>query len=188
MLHNTIECRRGAAMGALARGSQGIYLFNYFIFINNRNEATETELLSRKESVSLLKELDSIEALAARDRSYVVTYPDISIPGNPIRAVLPKNLASGQSTDFSLFIGPKPLASARGEVVLTLAPVKPGETCVAEVKLNGQSALAGAGYAFGFAAFRKGDNVVRVANAETSAMTVKSVILSLRFPSTGIAN
>jgi len=188
MLHNTIECRRGAAMGALARGSQGIYLFNYFIFINNRNEATETELLSRKESVSLLKELDSIEALAARDRSYVVTYPDISIPGNPIRAVLPKNLASGQSTEFSLFIGPKPLASARGEVVLTLAPVKPGETCVAEVELNGQSALAGAGYAFGSAAFRKGDNVVRVANAGTSTMTVKSVILSLRFPSTGIAN
>ena len=106
MLHNTIECRRGAAMGALARGSQGIYLFNYFIFINNRNEATETELLSRKESVSLLKELDSIEALATRDRSYVVTYPDISIPGNPISAVLPKNLASGQAVEFSLFIGP----------------------------------------------------------------------------------
>ena len=54
-------------------------------------------------------------------------------------------------------------------MVLTLAPVKPGETCVAEVKLNGQSALAGAGHAFGSAAFRKGDNVVRVANAGTSA-------------------
>jgi len=99
----------------------------------------------------------------------VVTYPDISIPGNPIRAVLPKNLASGQAVEFSLFIGPKPLASARGEVVLTLAPVKSGETCVAEVELNGQSALAGAGHAFGSAAFRKGDNVVRVANAGTSA-------------------
>ena len=157
-------------------------MFNYFIFINNRNEVTESELLSRKESVSLLKELDSIEALATRDRSYVVTYPDISIPGNPIRAVLPKNLAFGQSTEFSLFIGPRPLASAGGEVVLTLTPVKPGETCVAEVE------LAGAGRAFGSAAFRKGDNVVRVANAGTSAMTVKSVILSLQFPSTDKAN
>ena len=185
MLNNSIECRRGAAMGALARGSQGIYLFNYFIFVNNRNEPSEQELLSRQESVSLLQELDSMETLADKDRSYVVTYPDISIPGKPIQAALPKKVASGQSAEFRLFIGPKPLASARGEVELTLAPEKPGEKCVAEVKLNGQPALAGTDYAFSPAAFREGYNVVRVANAGTSAMNVKSVILSLRFPPSG---
>ena len=185
VLHNSIECRRGAALAALARGSQGIYLFNYFIFINNRAEVSEQELLSRKESVALLKELDSIEVLAARDRSYVVTYPDIAIPGQPIQAVLPKNVASGQSAEFSLFIGPRPLASARGEVKLTLAPEKPGEKTAAEVQLNGQSALADAGYTFDPAAFREAYNVVRVTNAGTSAMTVKSVMLSVRFPSTG---
>jgi hypothetical protein len=184
VLHNTVECRRGAALSALFRGSQGIYLFNYFIFINNRNEPTEQELLSRKESVALLKELDSVEALAARDRSYVVTFTDISIH-RPIQAALPKKLASGQSAEFRLFIGPKPLTSARGEVDLTLAPEKPREKCVAEVKLNGQPALARGGYAFNSAAFREGYNDVQVANAGTSAMTVQSVILSLRFPSTG---
>jgi len=183
MLHNSVECRRGAAMGALFRGSQGIYLFNYFIFINNRNEASEQEILSRKESVSLLKELDSVEALAAKDRSYLVTYPDISILGKPIRAALPKKLEAGQSAEFRLLIGPKPLASAQGEVELALAPEKTGEKCVAEVKLNGQAALDGAGYAFISTAFREGYNVVRVNNVGTSAMTVQSVKLSLRFPS-----
>ena len=129
-----------------------------------------------------------MEILATRDRSYAVTYRDISIPGNPIHAVLPESLTPGQSAEFSLFIGPRPLATARGEVALTLTPVTPGEACVAEVELNGQSALTGAGYAFASAAFRKGYNVVRVSNAGTSALTVKSVILSLRFPSTDLAD
>ena len=77
-LPNTVERRRGAALAALARGSQGIYLFNYFDIGSQMPQ--------------LLKEMGSVESLIDKDRSYVVTYVDISIPGKPIPAALPKNL------------------------------------------------------------------------------------------------
>ena len=170
-LPNTPERRRGAAMAALARGSQGIYLFNYF------------DVGSKMPY--LFKEMGSVDSLADKDRSYVVTYVDINIPGKPIPSALPKKLAPGESAEFSLFIGPKPLPSARGEVQLTLAPEKAGEKCVARVMLNGQSPAAGAGFAFGPEAFREGYNTIRVTNAGTSIVNVQGVELSLRFPSGG---
>ena len=60
----------------------------------------------------LLKEIDSIDSLVGKDRSYMVTYADISIPGKPIPAALPKKLAPREAAEFKLFIGPKPLAGA----------------------------------------------------------------------------
>jgi hypothetical protein len=165
-LANTPERRRGAAMAALARGSQGIYLFNYFDI--------------GAKMPYLLKEMGSVDSLFDKDRSYVVTYVDINIPGKPIPSALPRKLAPGESAEFSLFIGPKPLASVRGEVQLTLAPERPEDKCVAQVALNGQSPAAG--FAFGSNAFREGYNTVRVVNSGKSAMSVQGVELSLRFP------
>ena len=80
LLPNTLERRRGAAMAALARGSQGIYVFNYY------NVGQEMPYL--------LHELHSVETLHDKDRSYVVTYADISIPGKPDPKALPKKLAA----------------------------------------------------------------------------------------------
>jgi hypothetical protein len=170
---STPEQRRGAAIAALARGSQGIYLFNYMEvqFDEKRNH--------------LFKELGSVDTLIGKDRSYVVTYVDITIPGKPIPPSyhpLPKKLAPGESAKFSLFIGPKPLASARGEVKLKLTPEKPEEECVAGVAINGQSPAAGDGFTFSSGAFREGYNTIRVANAGKAAMTIHALELSLRFP------
>jgi hypothetical protein len=165
---NTPELRRGAAMAALARGSQGIYLFNYYEI--------------PREHPDLLKEMGSVDTLVHKDRSYAVTYVDINVPNKDIPPALPRKLAPGESAEFSLFIGPKPLPSAHCEVQLTLVPEKPAEQCVAQVMLNGQSPAAGAGYAFAPDAFREGYNTIRVTNAGTSAMTIDMVELSLRFP------
>ncbi len=167
VLPNTPERRRGAAMAALARGSQGIYVFNYFD--------------AGSQMPHLLKEMHSVESLSGKDRSYVVTFVDISVPGKPIPAALPRKLAPGGSAEFSMFIGPKPLSSAQGEVQLTLAPEKPQEKIVAQVLLNGQPAAAGAS-TFAPEAFREGYNAIRVANGGTSPITVEGVELSLRFP------
>jgi hypothetical protein len=171
-LPSTLERRRGLAMATLARGSQGIYVFNHF------GIATET---------SLFKEMDSVETLAGMDRSYVVTYADINIPGKPRPTALPRKLTSsgpGKAAEFSLYIGPKPLASARGEVKLTFAE-KPGEKCVARVLLNEHSPTTSAGFVFDSKVFQKGYNKVRVVNVGTSTMTIQSVELSLRFPPRG---
>ena len=163
---NTPERRRGAAMAMLARGSQGIYVFNYF------------EVGSQMPC--LLKEMHSVEALKGKDRSYLVTYTDIHVPGRPMPAALPKKLAPGQAADFRLFLGPKPLPGARGQVHLDLASEKAGEKPVAQVALNGQ-ASDGSAFTFSREAFCDGYNTVRVTNQGKSAMTVRSVEISLRF-------
>ena len=171
LIDNTPEHRRGAAMAALARGSQGIYMFNNFGVPRNMPY--------------LLKEMGSVNSLADKDRTYTVTYVDINIPGKSIPPALPKKLEAGKAAEFSLFIGPKPLSSARGEVQLTLVPEKPDEKCTVRVTLNGYPSAAGANFAFTSEVFRKGYNTIRVVNAGTSPITIQSIELSLRFPSGG---
>ena len=168
VLPNTPERRRGAAMAALARGSQGIYLFNHYDIGGTMP--------------FLLNEMHSVDSLVNKDRIYTVTYADIAIPGKPIPAALPKSLKSGESAEFRLFIGPKPLTTAKAEVQLILKPEKEGEKCTAQVMLNGHPPTANAGYVFNADAFQEGYNVVRVVNAGTLAATVESVELALRFP------
>ena len=168
-LPNTPERRRGAAMAALARGSQGIYVFNYFDVGSGYPE--------------LLQQMHSVEALRGKDRSYVVTFVDINVPGKRIPPALPKKLGPGESAEFRLFIGPKPIEGARGEVHLDLAAGAPNDPMTAEVLVNDQPATAGKVFSFGRSAFRDGDNVIRVRNAGASAITVRSVELCVRFPS-----
>ena len=170
-LPNSPERRRGAAMAHLARGSQGIYVFNYF---EGRSEAGS-------ELWQLFNEMASIESLAAKDRSYVVTFVDIHIPGKPIPPALPQRLAPNESAEFKLYLGPKPLPTAKGEVQLTLRPEKPGERSVARVTLNGH-ASAGSQFVFAPEAFQEGYNAVRVTNAGSSPLSVESVELAVRFP------
>jgi len=168
-LPSTPERRRGAAMAALGRGSQGIYLFNYF------------DLGSRYPE--LLQELSSVEALRGKDRDYVVTFVDINVPGKRIPPALPKKLGPGESAEFRLFIGPEPIEGARGEVHLGLAAGEPNEPTAAEVLVNDQPTTAGEVFSFAGSAFRDGHNVIRVRNGGASAITVRSVELCVRFPS-----
>ena len=171
VLPNTPERRRGAAMAHLARGSQGIYVFNYF---ESRSEVGG-------ELWQLFNEMHSVDALAKKDRSYVVTYVDINIPGKPIPPALPRRLAPNQSAEFQLFIGPKPLATSRGEVLLTLKPNDGQEPCVARVALNGKESSADRP-GFPPEAFQDGYNTIRVTNAGNKPMRIEGVELVVRFP------
>ncbi len=167
VLPNTPERRRGAAMAALSRGSQGIYLFNYF------DVATAMP--------GLLREMHSVEAMAGKDRSYLVTYTDIAVPGRPIPAALPRTLPPGGSAGFTLAPGPVPRPAAVGEVELTLRPAKPGDTPRVQVRLNGLEADRGPSR-FGPGAFRCGFNTVDITNQGTTSLRVERVELSVRFP------
>jgi hypothetical protein len=166
-LPNTPERRRGAAMAALARGSQGIYLFNHFDL--------------GREMPYLLSELHSIEAMKGKDRDYVVTFVDINVPGKRIPPSLPKKLAAGESAEFRLFIGPEPIPGARGEVHLRIADDQEHDETAPHVALNDRPIGTGTGVEFSRDRFREGYNTIRVTNAGESAMTVEVVELSVRF-------
>lgn len=168
VLPNTPERRRGAAMAALARGSQGIYLFNYFDV--------------GSQMPYLLQQMHSVKTLEDKDRSYVVTFCDIQVPGHPIPAPLPKSLQPGKSAEFKLFIGPKPLPTAKGEVLLTVAPEKSGSPSKPVVALNDAPPATAGPYAFASSAFRDGDNTIRVTNTGSSPLRIEGVELALRFP------
>jgi uncharacterized lipoprotein YddW (UPF0748 family) len=170
-LTGTTERYRGAAMAALGRGSQGIYVFNWFGI-----PSTEAYLL---------REMQSMDSLADKDRSYLVTYTDIEMPAKPIPAALPKKLAPHESAGFSLYIGPKPLPSARCIVQLTLKSERPEKNCLTNVTLNGRPPIGAGSFAFGPEALRDGYNTIRVANAGNSAIRIECVELSLQFPSKG---
>jgi len=170
-LHNTPDRRRGAAMAALARGSQGIYVFNYF------------EVGSQMPY--LFREMHSVEGLKGKDRTHVVTFVDINVPGKPIPPALPKKIAPGQSAEFRIFTGPKPIAGARGEISLGLAAGKPDQTPAARVTVNGKPtkpATKAGIFAFERDAFQEGYNAVGVANTGKAPLTVQRVELSVRFP------
>jgi hypothetical protein len=166
-LDNTPERRRGAAMAALARGSQGLYLFNYF-------DVGSTMPF-------LLKEMHSVETLADKDRSYVVTFTDIHIPGVPIPPALPRRIPPGESAGFTLFTGPRPLTSSSGVVELTVAPLNGGAAPPVLVQLNGHAGDRGPA-TFGSDAFLTGTNTVRITNPGSAAIAVERVELSIRFP------
>jgi endo-1,4-beta-xylanase len=89
---NTDDTLRGAAASMLARGSEGIYLFNPFDV--------------PKASKGLLVELDSLPSLLSQYRTHVLTYTDISIPGQPIPAQLPRTLAASESAEFRIHLAP----------------------------------------------------------------------------------
>lgn len=167
VLNNSPERRRGAAMAALARGSQGVYLFNYF------DVGTAMPWL--------LREMHSVAALADKDRSYLMTYTDIAVPGRPIPASLPRTLPPGGSARFTLFTGPVPLPASIGSLELTLVSVKRGDAPRVQVRLNGQQADVGPGR-FRPGAFRSGFNTVDLTNQGTADIRVELVELSVRFP------
>jgi len=103
-LPNTPERKRGAAMAALARGSDGIYLFNYM------GEQHRTPFL--------FKELGSIATLKGKSRTHTITVVDINAPGKHIPCALPKTIPPGQSASFRIYTGPVP-QGARAEIHVT---------------------------------------------------------------------
>ena len=169
-LPNTPERRRGAAMAHLARGSQGIYVFNYFN--------------TPKKYPFLLEEMGSVETLKGKDRSYLVTYVDIPLSGKPVPPALPRTLAPGDAAEFRLFIGPKPIQGARGEISLGLSGTGAEEAGAARVSINGgptaTDSEAGL-FVFERSLFQEGYNTVAVTNAGAATLKVTSVEVSVRF-------
>ncbi len=165
-VENTLDRRRGAALAMLGRGSEGIYLFNYFEIPANHQH--------------LLNELDREEALLKRPRTYTVTFTDIAIPGKPIPAPLPKTIGKKESAEFEIPIGPKPLPS---DVSLSVVyestsdnpvylPVTLSGDPIGRIDHTGKLAID-------FRALKSGTNRIEITNGMDYPAVIKQVDLDI---------
>jgi len=97
-IENDIESVRGFAAGAMHRGADTIYLFNYM----DKAPMVGGEAAYR----ALLEEGLSLEAATAKPRRHIVTYRDTVAPGMSSDAQLPAGGKSGKS--FRIYLGPAP--------------------------------------------------------------------------------
>ncbi len=159
---NTDDTLRGAAASALARGSAGIYLFNPFDV--------------PKASKELLNELDSLPTLLTQYRTHVLTYTDISIPGKPIPAQLPRTLAASESIEFMVYIAPK-IDPTLVLLRLGLSDAPEQSQCL-EISLQGQEcpwSLGKGVYEVPSEALSKGHNIFIIENHGDMPATIESL-------------
>ena len=117
-----VEEARGAALSALHRGADAIYLFNYF--------GSPCKDWERKVYDEFLNDAGSYDALQARPRRHALTIIEPWVKGEPEpHRPLPYEGVRG---DFRIYIGPRPAADQNAYVeVEVVAGDKPPE-----VRLN----------------------------------------------------
>lgn len=107
---NSLETVRGAAASLLARGADGIYLFNYM--------DSDTTIEDIHDYPQLIREVGHSETLAGKPRRHVVTYADTWATGEPAAYALPIACAAGAHAALRIHIGPMPSDSEYAEVRL----------------------------------------------------------------------
>jgi hypothetical protein len=121
------ELACGAAISALSRGADTVYLFNYF----------QDSSWPRPDYLRTLKTMTSLDALLRVPRRFGVTYRDITGPAEAYTPPLP---ATGAALTFSIWTGPVTPGVGRCEVLAELAPAKEATKAVPALTVNGQSA------------------------------------------------
>jgi len=164
---NSPDLRRGAALSMLGRGSQGIYLFNYFEI-----PASNAELLSQ---------LDRKDALLGQPRTYAVTHTDIEVPGDPIPSPLPKTIGKKDSAEFEIPIGPKPSPS---EVTLSVVYESTSDNPIhLPIELNGDpiGRIDHTGkLGIDFRVLKENVNRFRITNSMDYPVAIKQVDLAIQ--------
>ena len=177
----TREQLRGAAIGALHRGSDGVYLFNQM-----ERPFAQPELF---------RELGALRTLRHKDRDYLQTWVSPEIPGRPMAHALPRTVGRSARTGFRLYTGPVPGLGVRATVFLTIAgrcraafpelavTVNGRKT---EPQIAGESPILKGGARVPFllapGSFAEGYTRVVVKNGAAAAVEIQGVELALRFP------
>jgi len=124
----TGEQLRGAAAGALHRGSDGIYLFNQM-----ERPFAQPELF---------RELGGLRTLRHKDRDHLQTWVNPEIPGKPLRHALPRIVPSGGAASFRLYTGPRPSRGAVVTLFVTLSGFDSAELERLRATVNSEPAVA----------------------------------------------
>lgn len=198
----TITCEqlRGAAIGALHRGSNGIYLFNMMGWPAQRPH--------------LFQELGSIETLITKDRDYVQTWLDCGIPLSILDGIrgavgtsradaclwfdtkiktgeyshiLPRTIFQNETASFQLYTGPKPIKGTKCALFLTTPPSDRKEQKKIQVAVNGKTAKQETEVDHRIPFFvdceelTQGYTAITVTNLTASELKITGVELTMRF-------
>jgi len=101
---NTLKTVRGAAASLLDLGADAIYLFNYM--------DSQTCISDSQNYRALLREVGSLDTLAAKARRHILTYTDSWAPSETPTYSLPVACQQGAWAEFRLPTGPRPVAGS----------------------------------------------------------------------------
>ncbi len=131
---------RGMASHNLAQGSDGNYLFNYFLheYISKYNKQLHLEdggYSCRVIMPELLHELGSLETLRKRNKIYCMDNGTSAFYGFNPKTPLPLELSPDNNSLVTLFIGDDPKKDIPEEVVLFIRTDNPTQL---KIKVNGE--------------------------------------------------
>ena len=139
-----LELVRGLGSVYLDQGADLIYLFN---FMDNYpwgsrgvayRDSAAAEVYRR-----FLRQIGSADTMHGMSRRHVVTVPDTSVPGVPVRAPLPVTCDPGASAEIRIPCGPLLAVGQKGQVRLGTEPAEATDLSLWEVRVNRRSCAAG---------------------------------------------
>jgi hypothetical protein len=113
--YQTLETLRGCALSALARGADGVYLFNFM------DTLRDTPLFNGELYDQTLKEIGDLGTMRGKSRRHVVSCMDVLAEGEPPVSALPRQLDRERYTDFRVAVGEPPQAGQEAWVVAAFA-------------------------------------------------------------------
>jgi hypothetical protein len=136
---HTLATARGAAMGLLDRGADGVYLFNFFDDVPYGVTGEDyRKSASGRALQELVQQIGSVATMEGRPRRHIVTNPDTWAPQESPPACLPRDFSSGKAASFSIPTGPIPCEGQVVEARLSVRSPRGVEVSQWEVRVNGQ--------------------------------------------------
>jgi hypothetical protein len=114
----TLETLRGCAISALARGADGVYLFNYFYVTNSKKT---TPYWEHGVYDSIYRETGELYTIRNKPRRHVVAYADTQGEGEAAVSALPRRLEKEHYTAFRVSVGEPPASGRKAWVVAAFA-------------------------------------------------------------------
>jgi hypothetical protein len=116
----TLETLRGYAVSALARGADGVYLFNFMDILRD-SEFDKASNFKGDVYDRMLREIGDLGVLRGKSRRHVTACADVWAEGEPAAYALPRRLDRGRYTGFRISVGEPPAEGQKAWVVAAFA-------------------------------------------------------------------
>jgi hypothetical protein len=114
--YQSIETIRGYAVSALARGADGVYLFNFMDGLRGDSGNFRGDLYDR-----MLREIGELGALRGKSRRHVTACADVWAEGEPAAYALPRRLEKERYTGFRISVGEPPAGGQKAWIIAAFA-------------------------------------------------------------------
>jgi hypothetical protein len=118
--YQTPETIRGYALSALARGADGVYLFNFMDTLRDGTFDPMSKFIGELYDRTL-RELGDCGVLRGKSRRHVVTCADVWAEGEAAACALPRRLDRERYTNFRISVGEAPAEGQKAWVVAAFA-------------------------------------------------------------------